>query len=248
MRSQRIAGLDIRDIQRLSSGRGSLVDEVESFVRRMTSRRSSKIDIQTVISEVASDTGVSEGEAQWAFDIAYRDHRIVIDKDGFVRLVDGRKRRSRALKSVRRVSADALNSGVRSSNKRGPLLQRLVDGFRVPAWAKDRDVWEVARAEVDPDDDSYWGRVIVAYRRLGGRIAVMRAKVGEFQPRPFDVHAPIWTVGTDGMLVRDLATIQGFVAMGVPADELENELVELGMERGQAITIINEALNSELLI
>lgn len=281
--TRKIAGVDYRDLQRLSDGVSlSLGAEVVEYVRRVSSRRGARVAIETVLDDVVQLTGASPGEVQTAFDIVYRDHRLSIDKDGFVKLVDGRKARAAMLKgapanvmdediwdkakesvgpddgsydSYWAVVMDVYkNMGGRTSGSddkesRAVFMVAMISKLGTPLWVQDGEIWKKAVLSISPTDPVYWGKVIVAYRKAGGRVVeVNNRKSAEFQPRPFDVHSPVWTVKNDGMLSRDLATIQGFIASGISPEQLESEMVDAGAERSQARMLITEAINSEILI
>jgi len=279
--SKTLAGIDVRDLSRLSDGTAlNLVEEVVSFVRQATGRRgNSLVSLLDVIDDVVAATGCPPGEVQSAFDIAYQDHRIIIDKDGYVRLVDGRKRRSAMLRTPDSQVLDVdlwhkakkqigISPGSKDYWKKvlglysasggkfiGPpptcrtaVLHSMVSHFQIPIWVKDAQIWSKALLENNPEDTLYWGKVHLAYLRAGGRVAEVHSKSAQIQPRPFDVHPPIWTVTTDGFLSRDLAAIQAFIGDGVEPEDLVSELVSVGASNVDARRIVTEALEGPILI
>lgn len=278
MNKQRLAGIDIQDINRLADHTTvNVIEEVVSAVRRMSHRRS-RVDIFDVIDEVTTITGVDASDVQNAFDVAYQDHRIVIDKDGFVCLVNAKKRQSRMLKGVPKYAMDgglwkkAVKSigkdkgqfgdywatvrrvyatmGGRIAGDKPPHREQLcslVARFQMPVWVQDQGIWAKAINDNDPTDPLFWGKVVLSYKRGGGRTLRVKEKTADFSPRPFDTHPTIWKV-TDGYLSRDLQAIQSMVADGVEIDDLKQEMVEVGASRELADDIIQEALDSPPLI
>jgi len=275
----KIAGLDARDIIRLSNGATvNLVEEVVAAVRRGTSRRGvNEAHIFDVVAEIEQLTGTSEDEIYGAFDIAYRDHRIYVDPDGFVHPVDAKKRRARILRdapdwvrdpdlwkqartAVGPVPSDAdywsfvtatyrrMGGRITGHSGRRQVLAAFVSRFRAPVWVQDPKIWSRALIEHDPEDVHYWGKVILSYKRGGGRVVAPRRITAEFKPRPFDVHPKLWTVSADGVLTRDIREIQSFLADGVGVDELESDLVAVGMARNSARRLIQAALEADPLI
>lgn len=236
MRNNKVlAGVDMRDLDRLSDGANlNLVDEVIAFVRRAGGRQGSVV-LFDIMDELIDLTGAGRSVVQDAFDIAYQDHRIQIDKDGFVKLVNQGKRRSGALHQTNRVGhKDA--------------LKELVARLRVPAWVQDPKIWAKAVEENDPKGSAFWGGVILSYRRYGGRVIPIQSKTAEFQPRPFDVHPDVWTVSSDGFLMRDIKEIQSIIADGVEPEDLKVDLVESGFEAEEADKLIRDSLATRPLI
>lgn len=230
-----LAGVDIRDLDRLADGSNlNLNSEVVAFVRRAGGRHGS-VSIFDIMNELAELTGANESDIQDAFDVAYQDHRIQIDKDGFVKLINQGKRRSKALKQA-----------IKTNHK--DALRSMVERFRVPGWVQDPKIWAKAVKENDPKSDAFWGGVILSYRRYGGRSISIQSKTAEFQPRPFDVHPDVWTVSSDGFLMRDIKEIQSILADGVEPDDLKKDLVESGFKPDVASKLIEDSLASQILI
>lgn len=234
----RVAGVDIRDIERLSNGLSlNLEEEVVAYVRKHTSRRTGgAVDIFDLLQDVSHMTGASEEDAQEAMDAAYKDHRITVDRNGFVRRVNDTKRRSDATRRVSRVNPD--NARV------GGLVARL----QIPLWVRDLGVWKQALAETNARTSAYWAHVVSKYRMYGGRITQLRQRTADLQPRPFDVHPSVWVVADDGILARDLAVIQEMLAEGSTPQDLENELVEAGAAPEMATELVAEAINTPPLL
>ncbi len=235
MSNKVLAGVDIRDLDRLADAATLRLDEeVIAFVRRAGGRYGS-VSIFDIMNELADLTGANESNIQDAFDLAYQDHRIQIDKDGFVKLVNQGKRRSTALKQ-------ATKGGYKDA------LRLMVDRFKVPGWVQDPKIWAKAVTENDPKSNAFWGGVILSYRRYGGRAIPIQSKTAEFQPRPFDVHPDVWTVSSDGFLMRDIQEIQSILADGVEPEDLKVELVESGFESEVAEKLVQDSLASTILI
>jgi len=231
---RKFAGIDVRDLDRMADGVAlSLVDEVVSFVRKHT-KLANSVDLFLVIDEISTCTGATDGEVQDAFDIAYQDHRIMIDKDGFVKLVNKGKRRSRSLKT--------------KLSRRQGALGRMVSRFKHPDWVQDPTIWKQAVMECDISDDSFWGKVVVEYRKRGGRLIRVKSKTAEFKVRPFDVHPIIWSVSSDGVLDRCIKDVQGFIADGADPEDLEEDMVTAGFELSAARKLIYQALASNVII
>lgn len=235
MSNKVLAGVDMRDLDRLADGANlNLSGEVVAFVRRAGGRHGS-VNIFDIMNELAELTGANESDIQDAFDVAYQDHRIQIDKDGFVKLINQGKRRSKALKQV---------IAVNHKDK----LRAMIDRFKVPGWVQDPKVWVKAIKENDPKSDAFWGGVILSYRRYGGRTIPIQSKTAEFQPRPFDVHPDVWTVSSDGFLMRDIKEIQSILADGIELDDLKQDLVESGFKSDVADKLVADSLASRILI
>ncbi len=253
-----LAGVDMRDLDRLADGANlNLAGEVVAFVRRAGGRHGS-VNIFDIMSELAELTGANESDIQDAFDIAYQDHRIQIDKNGFVKLINLGKHRSSALSNTKNavnVSDDLLEwhttkeiEGVAEKFTYKSVLHAMVDRFKIPAWVQDPKVWAKAIKDNDPQHKAFWGGVILSYRRYGGRAISIQSKTAEFQPRPFDVHPDVWTVSSDGFLMRDIKEIQSILADGIEPDDLKVELVESGFKSDVADKLIEDSLASQILI
>lgn len=230
---EKVAGINLKELDRLSDGVNlNLTDEVVSYVRLAF-----HVSIFDAIEELRDATGASDSDIQDAFNIAYKDHRISVDKDGFVQLVNSKKRRASFLKSE-------VNPEVTKQS----ALKSLVARFNTPMWVGDSEVWHKAVASNNPDSGTFWDDVCSTYSKGGGRILRVKEKTAEFQPRPFDIHAPIWTVTADGFLTRDLQVIQSFIADGVEPGQIEKDLIDVGASAVFAKKIVNEAINFVPLI
>lgn len=271
----RIAGLELRDIDRLSNNlTNNLSEEIVSYVRRATRGSDAfHVHLLDVIADVAELTGVGADDVQSAFDVPYRDHRIKIDKDGFVSLVNAKKRRAHMFKGApanvidedvwERAKAEVEDDGSHDNyyavvmkvykdmggrTSKESALYGLAARFNTPPWVQDPAVWQKAALACDPTASDYWARVRADYVKGGGRILRVRERMAAFQPRPFDVHAPIWTVTADGFLTRDLKTIQSFIAEGAEPSDVEADLVAAGVTELHARQIVQEALDTAPLI
>ena len=230
-----LAGVDMRDLDRIADGTTlNLTEEVIAFVRRSAGRTGS-VNIFDIMHELEALTGANDSDIQDAFDIAYQDHRITIDKDGFVQLVNQGKRRQAVLsKESNVIRKDALSA--------------MVDRFKVPAWVQDPKEWAKAIKDNDPKHEAFWGGVILSYKRFGGRTIQIQSKTAEFQPKPFDTHPVIWTVSSDGFLERDIQEIQSILADGIEPEDLKQELVTSGFEFKVACKLVEDAVAYKVLI
>lgn len=235
-----LAGINKYEIDRLSDGlRINLVDEVIAAMQRATSRRGVRhADMFQVLKDIAEDTGAEESEVQGAFDEAYQNRWIMIDSDGFVKLVDSRRLRRKAIKSPL-VSANLHRAGA---------LRQLISRMAIPGWVRDRQIWKKSVASSDPSSSDFWDRVCSVYKCSGGRFIHIHDRIAELVVRPFDIHPPVWIVGEDNVLNRDISMLQAMVSEGMTPEDLETDMIAVGASKQLANRLIAIALEHPPLI
>jgi len=277
----RCAGVDVRDIDRLVDGSGaSLVDEVIAAVRRSSSRRKAvPVILWDIVDDVAEFSGAAREEVEDAFSIAYRDNRVTIDKDGFVKLVNARKKKLSLMKqapgwvkdeakweeakdaagdddgsdeywaTVTKIYKEMGGEIDGKDGTRRDILASMASRMQAPPWVSDISLWKRSLLDVDPQDDLYWGKVVLAYRKAGGKINRTKGKTAEFNAWPFDATGgATWIVSNDNVLTREIRTLQAYIADGIEPEELVEDLVTVGVDRRGANAMVDEALRSPVLI